>query len=248
MTRKLKDKVALITGSGQGIGREIALKLASEGSNICVTDVNLTACEETAKLVREHGVRAETYQLDVSKMSNVTDTVSKILDNFAKIDILVNNAGITRDGLLMRMSEDDWDLVLDINLKGTFNCTKVVSKAMMKEKYGKIVNIASIVGVRGNAGQANYSASKGGVIAFTKTCSKELGARNINVNAVAPGFISTKMTDALSDNVKKNMIGSISLKKFGSPTDVANVTLFLVSQDSDYITGQTINVDGGIIM
>ena len=248
MSKKLADKVALVTGSGQGIGREIALQLAIEGADICVSDVNLDACEETAALIREKGVKAQVYKLDVSKMSNVETVVDQILDNFGKIDILVNNAGITRDGLLLRMTEDDWDLVLNINLKGTFNCIKIVSKAMMKKRSGKIINISSIVGVRGNAGQANYSASKGGVIALTKTCAKELGARNINVNAIAPGFISTKMTDVLAEDVKKKMTDSISLKRFGVAKDVARTTVFLASEDSNYITGQTIQVDGGIII
>ncbi len=248
MGKKLIDKVALVTGSGQGIGREIALTLAEEGANIAVSDVKTEVAEETAKLIRQKGVKAEVYKLDVSKLSMVEEVVGKIIEDFGKIDILINNAGITRDGLLMRMSEEDWDLVLNINLKGTFNCTKAVSRPMMKNRYGKIVNIASIVGVRGNAGQANYSASKGGVIALTKTAAKELGSRNINVNAIAPGFIATKMTEFLDETAKAKLTSSIVLGRLGTAKDVANACLFLSSSDSDYITGQALQVDGGIII
>ena len=246
--KKLAGKVALVTGSGQGIGREIALTLAEEGCDICVSDVNTEVAEETAKLVREKGCKSEVYKLDVSNLQMVEEVVGKVLDNFGKIDILVNNAGITRDNLLMRMTESDWDLVLDINLKGTFNCTKIVTKSMMKNRSGKVINIASIVGVRGNAGQANYSASKGGVIAFTKSCAKELGSRNININAIAPGFIATKMTEFLDDKAKEKLTSAIPLNRLGSAKDVANACLFLSTSDSDYITGQTLQVDGGIII
>lgn len=244
----LKDKVALVTGSAQGIGREIAFALAEQGCNICISDVNLDAAKKTSDEIKQKGVKSEAYLLDVSKYESVEETVNKILDNFGKLDILINNAGITRDNLLVRMDEKDWNMVIDINLTGTFNCTKAVTKPMMKQRSGKIVNIASIVGVRGNPGQANYSASKGGVIALTKTCSKELGSRNINVNAIAPGFIATRMTEVLSDDVKKNLTNNIPLKRLGAPIDVANACLFLVSDEAAYITGQTLQVDGGIIM
>ncbi|MFC1484914.1 3-oxoacyl-[acyl-carrier-protein] reductase [bacterium] len=248
MCKTLEGKVALVTGAGQGIGREIALTLADNGADVCVGDVNLDIATEAVGLIREKGCKSEAYKFDVSNYNEVESSVQKILDNFGRIDILVNNAGITRDNLLIRMSENDWDFVININLKGTFNCTKLVAKSMMKKRYGKIVNIASVIGIKGNPGQANYSASKGGVISLTKTCAKELGGRNINVNAIAPGYISTKMTDVLTDEVKNKITSSIPLQKLGTPKDVANACLFLVSSDSDYITGQTLQVDGGIIL
>lgn len=248
MTKKLTGKVALVTGSGQGIGREIALTLANEGCDICVSDVNVDIAEETANLVREKGCKAKVYKLDVSNFEIVEDVMAKIVEDFGKIDILINNAGVTKDNLIMRMTEKDWDFVLDINLKGTFNCIKAATRYMMKQRYGKVVNISSIVGVRGNAGQANYSASKGGVIALTKTCAKELGSRNINVNAIAPGFIATKMTEFLDEKAKEKLVSNIPLNKLGSANDIAKACVFLVSEDSAYITGQTLQVDGGIII
>jgi 3-oxoacyl-[acyl-carrier protein] reductase len=248
MNMDFKDKVVLVTGSAQGIGKEIALMFADNGCNVCISDINLEEAKKTSDLVRQKGVKSEAYKLDVSDYNSVEETVKKILDNFGKIDILINNAGITKDNLIIRMDEKEWNMVIGINLTGTFYCTKAVVKSMMKNRYGKIVNIASIIGVRGNPGQANYSASKGGVIALTKTCAKELGSRNINVNAIAPGFIETKMTEVLSSDVKESLTKSIPLKRLGQPKDVAAACLFLASSNSDYITGQVIQVDGGIII
>ncbi|MDR0675535.1 MAG: 3-oxoacyl-[acyl-carrier-protein] reductase [Elusimicrobiota bacterium] len=248
MTKKLAGKVVLITGAGQGIGREIALSLADEGADICVTDVNIEIAEETKKLIQEKNCKAKVYKLDVSNLVMVEEICEKIVEDFEKIDILINNAGVTKDNLIMRMSEKDWDFVLNINLKGSFNCIKAVTKYMIKKRYGKIINISSIVGVRGNAGQANYSASKGGIIALTKTCAKELGSRNINVNAIAPGFIATKMTDILGEKAKEKLVENIPLNRLGTAKDIAKACLFLASSDADYITGQTLQVDGGIMI
>ncbi len=244
----LKNKVAVVTGAAQGIGRAITLNLAQNGASVAVCDIDENLAEQTARELRETGFKAMACGLDVTRISSVEEMVKKILDKFDRIDILVNNAGITRDTLLIRMKDEDWDSVLNVNLKGVFNCTKTVSKVMMKQRVGRIVNIASIVGLMGNAGQANYSASKGGVIALTKTCAKELAGRNINVNAVAPGFIQTRMTDKLSDEIKNNYVKLIPLAKLGQPEDVANTVLFLVSDLSDYITGQVLKVDGGMVM
>ncbi|MBN1914028.1 MAG: 3-oxoacyl-[acyl-carrier-protein] reductase [Candidatus Omnitrophica bacterium] len=244
---RLKDKVTLITGAAQGIGREIALSFAREGADIIIADVNLEKATSTASEIEGLGRKAMALELDVTSFSKVEDGINKILDKFAKVDILVNNAGVTRDGLLLRMSESDWDLVLSVNLKGTFNCIKAVSKAMVKQRCGRIINIASIIGLIGNPGQANYSASKGGVIALTKTAAKELASRNINVNAVAPGFIQTDMTAKLPEEVKEKMKQAIPLGKFGTCNDVAGVCLFLASEDSAYVTGQVIVVDGGMV-
>ena len=245
---RLKDKVALVTGSAQGIGREIALLFAKEGADVVISDINLEKAGKTSSEIAALGRKSLALELDVSQQSKVEEAVNKILDKFGKVDILVNNAGITRDGLLLRMSESDWDAVINVNLKGTFNCTKAVSKVMIKQRSGKIVNIASIIGIIGNAGQANYSASKAGVIALTKTTAKELASRNVNVNAVAPGFIQTEMTARLSEDIKAKMLELIPLNKLGNPVDVANACLFLVSEEAGYITGQTIVVDGGMVM
>lgn len=245
---RLENKVALVTGSAQGIGREIALTLARAGADVVISDVNLEKSQVTSAEIETLGRKSMAIALDVTKSADVEDAVNKILDKMGKVDILVNNAGITKDGLLLRMSEADWDAVLNVNLKGTFNCTKAVSKVMIKQRCGKIVNVASIIGIIGNAGQANYAASKAGVIALTRTTAKELASRNINVNAVAPGFIQTAMTDKLSDEVKQKMMAAIPLNKLGTPADVANLCLFLVSDESSYITGQVIVVDGGMVM
>ena len=245
---RLKDKVALVTGSAQGIGREIALLFAKEGADVVISDINLEKAGKTSSEITALGRKSLALELDVSQQPKVEEAVNKILDKFGKVDILVNNAGITRDGLLLRMSESDWDAVINVNLKGTFNCTKAVSKAMIKQRSGKIVNIASIIGIIGNAGQANYSASKAGVIALTKTTAKELASRNVNVNAVAPGFIQTEMTARLSEDIKAKILELIPLNKLGNPADVANACLFLASQEANYITGQTIVVDGGMVM
>jgi len=245
---KLEGRVSLITGSAQGIGKEIAMTLAQAGSDIVVCDVNLEAAQATQKEIEALGRRALSIKVDVTNLKEVEEMVNLILDKFSKIDILVNNAGITRDNLILRMSEEDWDKVLSVNLKGAFNCIKVLSRHMIKKRYGKIVNMASVIGIMGNAGQANYAASKGGLIALTKSLAKELASRNINVNAVAPGFIQTAMTAKLPEEYRQQMLNVIPLGKFGVPADVAKTCLFLVSPESDYITGQVIVVDGGMTM
>ena len=244
----LKDKVSIVTGGARGIGKAIAMAFAGEGSDIAICDVNESALLEAKKDIEEaSGRQVLTDKVDVTSADSVQKFTQKILDKFSKIDILINNAGITRDGLLVRMSEVDWDAVLSVNLKGTFNCTKVVAKSMMKQRAGKIVNIASIIGIVGNGGQSNYAASKGGVIAFTKSIAKELGSRGVNVNAIAPGFIETAMTAKLSEDVKGAIMKQVPLGKWGSASDVANLALFLVSDSSKYITGQVIQVDGGMV-
>jgi len=244
---RLKDKVALVTGGAQGIGREICLAFAKEGADIVIGDVNLKQAEETRQEIEALGRRAEALELDVADYSKVQNTVNKILDKFKKIDILINNAGVTRDNLILRMSESEWETVIKVNLTGTFNCIKAVSRQMLKQRSGRIINIASIIGLIGNVGQANYSASKAGIIALTKTAAKELASRNINVNAIAPGFIQTQMTGALPEDIKTKILGQIPLARFGNPEDVAGACLFLASGEAGYITGQTIVVDGGMV-
>ncbi len=244
----LKDKVAVVTGGARGIGREIALSFAREGAKVSVCDVDERILEEAVKDLKAAGSEALGLKVDVTDFSQVRDMVQKILDKFSKIDILINNAGITRDNLLLRMKEEEWDAVLNVNLKGTFNCTKAVSKVMVKQKAGKIVSIASIIGLMGNAGQSNYAASKGGIISFTKSVAKELASRNINVNAIAPGFIKTDMTANLPQNIQEEMLKMIPLNRLGEPSDVADLALFLVSENSRYITGHVIQVDGGMVM
>ncbi len=245
---KLAGKVAIVTGAAQGIGKEIATALAQEGSDLVVIDVNLEQAEKTAQELAALGRKTMALKVDVSKSTEVDEMVNKILDKFGKIDILVNNAGITRDNLLLRMKEEEWDLVISINLKGTFNCLKAVTRPMIKARSGKIVNIASIIGIAGNAGQANYAASKAGVIALTKSAAKELASRNVNVNAVAPGFIQTAMTHGLPEAVKAEMLKRIPMAKLGEVQDVAKAVVFLAGPDSDYITGQVVVVDGGMVM
>lgn len=239
--------VALITGGSRGIGRVVALNLAKEGYNItfCYTS-NEAAAQETAAEIEKTGVKALAVKADVSNESDVNALVQAARDAFGPIEVLVNNAGITRDGLLLRMSEKDISDVLDTNLKGAFFCTKAVLKDMMKSRYGKIINITSIVGVTGNAGQSNYAASKAGLIGFTKSVAKEYGSKGICVNAVAPGFIETEMTEKLPEEVKNTYLERISLKRFGTPEDVANVVSFLAGHKSDYVTGQVIEVTGGM--
>jgi 3-oxoacyl-[acyl-carrier protein] reductase len=215
---------------------------------VVTSDVNLEKATEAAKEVEALGRRSLAIELNVTDFIKVEEALNKILDKFAKVDILVNNAGITKDNLSLRMSDADWDAVINVNLKGTFNCTKAVSRVMMKQRYGKIINIASIIGIIGNAGQANYSASKAGIIALTKTTAKEFASRNININAVAPGFIQTEMTAKLPEEVKQKMLTLVPLNKLGSPVDVANACMFLASDEAGYITGQTIVVDGGMVM
>ncbi len=245
---RLKDKVALVTGGARGIGRAISLLFAQEGADIVVADVNLEEAEKTAKDIEALGRQSLALQMDVTDYTKVEEAINKILDKFGKVDILVNNAGITKDNLLLRMSQQEWDAVLNVNLKGAFNCIKAVSKPMVKQRNGRIINIASIIGIIGNAGQANYSASKAGIIALTKTVAKELASRNITANAVAPGFIQTDMTAKLAEEVRKKLREAIPLGRLGLPEDVARASLFLASEDSSYITGQTIVVDGGMVM
>lgn len=245
----LTGKTAIVTGGSRGIGKAIALKLASLGANIVVNYTSSPEkAEEVVKAVNEMGREAIALRANVSNSEDVDNFIKEVEKRFSTIDILVNNAGITRDGLLMKMKEQDWDDVITINLKGTFNCTKAVIRKMMKQKSGKIVNIASVIGKMGNAGQANYAASKAGIIGFTKSMAKELGSRNINVNAVAPGFIQTDMTDVLSEEVKNMLLANIPMKELGNPEDVANLVAFLCSEEARYITGQVINVDGGMLM
>ncbi len=245
---ELNDKVALVTGAARGLGQAIALKLAEAGADLALCDLKAEWLEETAEKVKALGRRAECYGVNVAEGESVTAGIKAIEKDFGKIDVLVNNAGITKDGLMMRMSEDDWDAVLNVNLKGTFLCTKAAMRGMMKQRSGTIVNIASVIGLMGNAGQANYAASKGGVIAFSKTVAKELSSRNVRCNAVAPGFIRTAMTDALDEDVQNKMKELIPLSRFGEPEDVANVVLFLASDASAYVTGQVISTCGGMVM
>jgi 3-oxoacyl-[acyl-carrier protein] reductase len=245
---KLAGKVALVTGAAQGIGKAVALLLARNGADIVVSDINLEKAEETAKEVQTLGRKALAIKVDVAKLDDVEKMVGAIWARFGQVDILVNNAGIARDKLILRMTEEDWDAVLNINLKGTFNCTKAVVRHMSKQRSGKIVNIASVVGEMGNAGQGNYAASKAGVIGFTKTIAREFAQRGINVNAIAPGYIETPMTDALPDKAKEELKRLIPMDRLGKPEDVAEAVLFLVSEASSYITGQVLNVNGGIYM
>ncbi len=244
----LKDKVVFVTGGARGIGFSIASAFASCGCKVAICDLDAQSVKESAKKIAD-GYKVETLALvgNVVNSQDVDSMVDQLVDKWGRVDILVNNAGITRDTLLMRMKEEDWDAVLSVNLKGVFLVTRAVAKIMIKQRSGKIINIASVVGIMGNVGQANYSASKGGVIAFTKTVAKELASRGINVNAIAPGFIKTKMTEALSDKVKEKIIESVPSKRWGTPEDVAGVCLFLGSSLSSYVTGQTIVVDGGML-
>jgi 3-oxoacyl-[acyl-carrier protein] reductase len=246
---KLEGKVALVTGASRGIGREIALELARLGANVAVNYSGSEAkANEVVDLIKEMGREAYSVQCDVSNSEAVTSMVKEMIERFGKLDILVNNAGITRDNLLMRMKDDEWDDVININLKGVFLTTKAVTRQMMKQRSGRIINIASIVGVSGNPGQANYVAAKAGVIGLTKTTAKELASRNITVNAIAPGFITTDMTDKLTDEVKAEMLKVIPLARFGEAKNIATVVSFLASEDSAYMTGQTLHVDGGMVM
>ena len=245
----LKGKNVIVTGATRGIGREIALTLAQNGANIAMNYRNLNSeVEDLINEIKSFGVDALAIKCDVSSTNEVENFVKEVKAHYNTIDVLVNNAGITKDGLILRMKEEDFDDVLDVNLKGTFNTTKSISSIMVRQKYGKIINISSVVGIAGNAGQCNYAASKAGVIGFAKSVARELASRNINVNVVAPGYINTDMTKNLPDKVKEEIIKSIPMKKIGNPKEVANLVLFLSSNLSDYITGQVINVDGGMIM
>jgi len=251
---ELSGKTAIVTGAARGIGAAIARKLAERGANVAVCDLKAEWCAETVGALEAAGVKAKAYGVNVAVSAEVDACVKSVLADFGGIDIMVNNAGITKDGLLMRMSDEDWDAVLNVNLKGTFLFTRAVARPMMKNKAadgspagGAIINIASVVGIMGNAGQANYTASKGGVIALTKTTAKELGSRNIRCNAVAPGFIQSKMTDVLPDEVKTRYMDSIPLKRFGTQDDIAKAVAFLAGPDAAYVTGQVLSVNGGMI-
>ena len=245
----LKDKIAIVTGGSRGIGKEICLKFASLGANLVINYIgDKTQAEDTKAECEKLGAKVALSEGDVSKMADCEKLFQTAVDTFGRVDILVNNAGITRDNLLMRMSEEEFDAVIAVNLKGTFNCMKQAARPMMKQKYGKIINMASVVGVTGNAGQVNYAASKAGVIGMTKSMAKELANRGVTVNAIAPGFIRTAMTDALSDDVKAEITRVIPMGVMGETEDVANLAAFLASDASRYITGQVINVDGGMVM
>lgn len=245
---RVDGRVALVTGGARGIGKAISEKLASEGAIIVMVDVMMDVAEEGAAEFRAKGYEAMALQANVAKMEDAEAAVKAVMDKYGRLDILVNNAGITKDNLMMRMTEEEWDAVIAVNLKGVFNFTKAATKVMMRAKYGKIVNISSVVGRIGNAGQANYSASKGGVIALTKTVAKEFASRNITCNAIAPGYISTPMTDALPQAARDAFLQFIPLKRAGKPEDVANGVFFFCQSESDYITGQVMNVDGGFVM
>jgi 3-oxoacyl-[acyl-carrier protein] reductase len=241
-------KVAVVTGGAQGIGAAIVERLASEGASIAVVDINGEKAKEVALALQQKGVDAESYQVDVSDTEAVKTLVGEVSKRFGRIDILVNNAGITRDGLLMTMGEKDWDLVLAVNLKSVFNFTKAVARTMLKQKSGSIINISSVVGLMGNGGQVNYSASKAGIIGITKSSAKELSSRNIRVNAIAPGYIQTAMTDKLDEKARTALTEAIPSKRLGSPEDVANAVLFLASDLASYVTGEVLRVDGGMAM
>ena len=244
----LKDQVAVVTGAGRGIGRSIALQLAGQGARVVCWDVDRKLADETAGLLSGKGPGGTAAAVDVTDLEAVLSAADAVLEKFSRIDILVNNAGITRDTLLIRMTSEQWEQVLAVNLTGAFHCTRAVARSMMKQRRGRIVNVASVVGIMGNAGQANYCASKAGLIGFTKSVARELAARGITVNAVAPGFIATEMTKELGDKNKEAFLQAIPLDRFGQPEDVARVISFLVSEDAGYITGQVINVDGGMLM
>ena len=245
----LDGKVALVTGASRGIGRAVALKLASEGAKVAINYAGSQGkAEEVKAEIEKMGGEAILVQANVADKDAVEQMVGAVVEAFGTIDILVNNAGITRDGLLARMKDEDFEAVVDTNLKGVFYCTKAVAKLMMKKRSGRIVNMASVVGLTGNAGQTNYAASKAGVIGFSKSAAKELASRGITVNMVAPGFIATDMTEAMNEKAKEAVLGTIPLKREGRPEDVANAVLFLVSENASYITGQIVNVDGGMVM
>jgi 3-oxoacyl-[acyl-carrier protein] reductase len=249
MGGRLKDKVAIVTGASRGIGREIALAFAREGAKLVLAARNQTAlCEVADQIKGISSLEPFCFQLDVKDPVKVSEFMDKVLDKEGRVDILVNNAGVTRDGLFMRMSDEDWDEVLDTNLKGTFLLMRAATKIMMRQRSGKIINISSVIGLIGNAGQANYAASKAGMIALTKSVAKELGSRNVQINAIAPGFIETDMTGVLSDQIKQAVLKTIPAGCFGKPSDVAKAAVYLASADSDFVTGQVLTVDGGMVM
>jgi 3-oxoacyl-[acyl-carrier protein] reductase len=245
---KIDGKVAVVTGAARGIGRAIAEELAPEGADLALCDVQEEWLADTANAIKALGRKVLCLGVDVSQSEAVNAAVDRIVKEFGRLDILVNNAGITRDTLLVRMSDEDWDAVLSVNLRGSFLFSRAVARPMMKQRGGNVVNIASIIGLIGNAGQCNYAASKAGVIALTKSCAKELASRNVRVNAIAPGFIESKMTEVLTEDIRQKMLDAIPLKRFGTPADVAKVVLFLVGNDAAYITGQVVNVSGGMVM
>ncbi len=245
---RLNEKVAVVTGASRGIGRAIALRLASEGAHVAVTATSMGGAEKTASEVEAAGVKSLPLAVNVADFDDVQSVLKQVLVHFGRIDILVNNAGITQDNLLIRMSQEQWDDVIAVNLKGTFNCIRAITKPLMKQRAGKIINITSVVGVMGNAGQANYCASKAGVIGLTKSVARELAPRNIQVNAIAPGFIQTDMTDALPETVKEELNTTIPLARIGNAEEVAAAAAFLASDDANYITGQVVHVDGGMAM
>ena len=246
--KPLEGKTAIVTGASRGIGRTICLKLAEAGANVAGIDIEQEMLKETASLVEGHGVKFLSLQANVVDPAQLQQAVDAAAEQFSSVDVMVNNAGITRDNLLVRMGEQDWDAVIAVNLKGTFNGIKAAARKMSRQRSGRIINIASVVGMIGNAGQANYSASKAGVIALTKTAARELARRTVTVNAVAPGFIRTPMTDKLSEQAREHSLGQIPLGRYGEPEDVAHAVLFLALPDSSYITGQVIRVDGGMVM
>lgn len=245
---RLDGKVAVVTGAAQGIGQEIAARLALNGANIVVADLDVERCKDTVDLVQKTGREARSYKVNVGSWDEVKAMTDSVLKECDHVDILVNNAGITRDGLLMRMKEEDWDLVLKVNLTGTFNCIKAVIPSMSKRRFGRIINISSIVGAIGNIGQANYAASKAAVIGLTKTVAREYATRMVTVNAVAPGFIDTEMTRRLSEEIKETLLNQIPSRRLGQPSDVAEAVCFLASEGAGYITGQVLHVNGGMHM
>ena len=248
LEKRLEGKVALVTGGARGIGKAISARLAAEGAKLAIVDIMLDVAQATADEFTAQGVEAKAYAANVASFADAEATVAQVVKDFGSLDILVNNAGITRDTLMLRMTEEDFDKVIAVNLKGTFNFTKASIRPMMKARAGKIINIASVVGRMGNVGQANYAASKAGVIGLTKTVAKEFASRNIQANAVAPGYIVTDMTGKLSEEAREAFMQVIPMKRGGTPEDVANVVYFLASADSDYVTGQVINIDGGMLM
>lgn len=245
---KFDGKTALITGSARGIGKAIAERLASQGARVVISDVMMDGAEKTVQEFKDNGYEAFAIKADVSNADDVKGLIKETVAKFQTVDIMVNNAGITRDTLMIRMSEDDWDKVIDVNLKGAFLMTQATAKVMMKQRFGKIVNISSVVGQMGNAGQSNYSASKAGLIGLTKSSARELAARGITVNAIAPGFIESEMTEKLPEAVRQDFMNATALKRFGKPEDIAAAVAFLVSDDASYITGQVIAVNGGLLM